>query len=157
METPISTVGVYATIVDLLDLESPGPLHVSSLLPAVSGGPPGGPVMAERHMAPVMIAAEDVDPMADTRARLRTYRAGDWKLVESSNGKRMLFDLSTDPGEVRDLAETRPEQVARLRHELGTWQAALGLPLIEGERGYGEVPEIDAGAEERLRALGYVE
>ena len=157
VETPISTVGVYATIVDLLDLESPGPLHVSSLLPAVSGGPAGGPVMAERHMAPVMIAGEGVDPMADTRARLRTYRAGDWKLVESSNGKMMLFDLSTDPGEVRDLAETRPEQVARLRHELDTWQAALGLPSIEGERGYGEVPEIDAGAEERLRALGYVE
>jgi arylsulfatase A-like enzyme len=155
--TPVSTVGVYATILDLLDLEPSGPLHVSSLLPVLTGGPPGGPVMAERHIAPVSISREDVDPMADTGARIRTYRAGSWKLVVTSKGNRFLFDLATDPGETRNLADARPEKLASLLSELDTWRAALALPAIDEEREYHEVPDLDPAARERLRALGYVE
>ena len=155
--TPVSTVGVYATILDLLELELPGPLHVSSLLPVLDGGPPGGPVMAERHRAPIAISPEDVDPIADMGARIRTYRAGSWKLIETSKGQRFLFDLATDPGEERNLADAHPEQVARLLDELDSWRAALGFPAIGGEREYGQVPELDPEARERLRALGYVE
>jgi arylsulfatase A-like enzyme len=157
VSTPVSTVGVYATILDLLDLEPSGPLHVSSLLPVLAGGPPGGPVMAERHMAPVSISPEDVDPMADTGARIRTYRAGSWKLVVTSKGNRFLFDLATDPGETRNLADARPEKLASLLGELDTWRAALALPVIDEEREYQEVPDLDPAARERLRALGYVE
>ena len=45
----------------------------------------------------------------------------------------------------------------RLLDELDSWRAALGFPAIGGEREYGEVPELDPEARERLRALGYVE
>jgi arylsulfatase A-like enzyme len=157
VETPISTVGVFATILDLLDLEPPGPLHVSSLLPVISGGAPGGPVISERHMTPVGVAPEDVDPMADSSARIRTYRIGSWKLVETSKGETFLFDLDADPGEARDVTAANPTEVARLVDELATWRAALGLPEIAGERTYGEVPELDPEASERLKALGYLE
>jgi hypothetical protein len=47
--------------------------------------------------------------------------------------------------------------VARLLDELDTWRAALGLPGIDETVEYGEVPELDAEARERLRALGYLE
>jgi arylsulfatase A-like enzyme len=156
-EVPVSTVGVYATILDLLDLEPPGPLHVSSLLPALDGGPPGGPVMAERHMAPLGIGPDDADPIADMNARVRTYRAGNLKLIETSKGQTFLFDLEADPGETTNLAESRPTDVARLLDELDTWRAALGLPAIDATLEYGEVPELDAEARERLRGLGYLE
>ncbi len=156
-EVPVSTVGVYATILALLGLEPPGPLHVSSLLPALDGGPPGGPVLAERHMAPLGIGPDDVDPIADMNARIRTYRAGSMKLIETSKGRTFLFDLEADPGETTNLAESRPEEVARLLDELDTWRAALALPGINETLEHGEVPELDPEARERLRALGYVE
>ena len=95
--------------------------------------------------------------MADMGARIRTYRAGSWKLVLTSKGKRFLFDLATDPGETRNLAEARPEKLASLLDELDTWRAALALPVIDDEREYREVPDLDPAARERLRALGYVE
>ena len=157
VETPVSTVGVYATVLDLLGLEPSGPLHVGSLLPAVSGGPAGGPVISERHMAPLGIGPDDVHPMIDMGARIRTYRAGSMKLVETSKGATFLFDLAADPDETTDLAGSRPDELERLRRELDDWRAALALPAIDETIERGEPPELDAETRERLRALGYLE
>ena len=95
--------------------------------------------------------------MADGSVRIRTYRAGPLKLVETSGGRVLLFDLASDPGETTDLAESRPQDVARLMQELDDWRAALGLPAIDAVVEYGETPEVDPAARERLKALGYVE
>ena len=65
--------------------------------------------------------------------------------------------MGADPGEERNLADARPEEVARLFGELDIWRAALDLPAIDEDRLYGEVPELDPAARERLRALGYLE
>ena len=108
-------------------------------------------------MAPLGIGPDDADPIADMNARIRTYRAGSLKLIETSKWQTFLFDLEADPGETTNLAESRPEDVARLLDELDTWRAALGLPAINETLEYGEVPELDAEARERLRALGYLE
>ena len=104
-----------------------------------------------------MATSEPPVVIRNTGARIRTYPAGSWKLVETSKGERLLIDLVTDPGEERNVADTRPQQLARLLDELGSWRAALGFPAIAGEREYGEVPELDSEARERLRALGYLE
>jgi choline-sulfatase len=154
--TPVSTVGVFATVLDLAGIESTAPLHVRSLVPAISGGPPAGPVLSERHIAPAF-AAEDPSPLADRSVRIRTYRAGSWKLVETSAGGLFLFDLAGDPDETTNLATARPDQLERLRGELETWRGALALPAIDATVERGEPPEIDPEAQERLRALGYVE
>ena len=51
----------------------------------------------------------------------RGYRRGQWKLSNTQpplgNGEWELFDLAADPGEVRDLAEERPELLAELLAE----------------------------------------
>jgi arylsulfatase A-like enzyme len=154
--TPVSTVGVYATILDLLGLTSQTKLHVESLLPAVSGGPPGGPVFSERHSNPAA-PRSDVAPAADMSVRIRSYRAGQLKLITTSAGDAMLFDLETDPNEQTDLAASRPADLARLQDELLLWRGALGLPAIDRSIDSGEVPELDPQMHERLRTLGYVE
>ncbi|MEN0651753.1 MULTISPECIES: sulfatase [Hyphobacterium] len=46
----------------------------------------------------------------------RAVRAGDWKLqVNERQGRQWLFNLAEDPTESTNLAESRPEVVARLR------------------------------------------
>jgi len=82
---------------------------------------------------------------------LRSAEHDGMKLIESDRGDLELYDLKTDPAEERNLAQERPDLVARLR--------AL-LPEVAPER-----PDRDAtsGAQgdpellEKLRALGYVQ
>jgi arylsulfatase A-like enzyme len=159
VETPVSTVGVYATILDLVGIEPPPTLHVGSLVPAIRGEGGGGPVLSERHKASEM-AAPGVgydDPQMQPDLRYRAYRDGRWKLVETSGEAIFLFDVEADPEESRNLAGERPDQVARLRSRLESLRAEVGLPAIGADAAPGAGPELDPATEERLRELGYLE
>ncbi|HXX47291.1 MAG TPA: sulfatase-like hydrolase/transferase [Myxococcota bacterium] len=82
----------------------------------------------------------------DTRAReaiywrsghYRSILAHDWKLQVSERPKKnWLFDLSTDPTEKTNLADSRPDKLAELRAILDTHDAQMVTPLwpalIEG-------------------------
>ena len=157
---PVSTVGVFATILDLAGVEPPPTLQVGSLVPVVRGEPGGGPVLSERHdmrgMMPPGVKPPS-DPLMRADARFRAYRQQRWKLVESSHGDAYLFDVEADPGEARDLAAERPAELARLRADLEGVRLELGLPALDAERAAGPSPELDAETTERLRQLGYVE
>ncbi len=97
------------------------------------------------------------DTLMQPDRRYRAYRSGDWKLIESSKGDTLLFDVAADPDEARNLAIERPEQVARLRAELAEVRAGLNLPLLDAELEAGATPELDDATREQLRALGYTE
>jgi arylsulfatase A-like enzyme len=84
-------------------------------------------------------------------------RDGDWKLIwplgkdhPLLSGPPELYDLSRDPGETRDLAAQEPERVAALRGRIERW-------IARGPIERGNVPQLDAEAMERLRALGYLQ
>jgi arylsulfatase A-like enzyme len=77
-------------------------------------------------------------------------RMGDWKLVKTNEGplgddpsvlsdlsSAELFDLSTDIGETRNLAATRPEKVRELAEAWQRWNRQLAPPLWRGGRGGG--------------------
>ncbi len=85
--------------------------------------------------------------------RLSAVRAGRFKLIEDSRSERpMLFDLTADPSERRDLAAAQPEVVASLQKALREREQALPSSRTVD-------PAADARAAERLeelRALGYV-
>ena len=50
-------------------------------------------------------------------------RSGDFKLLDyCENGTVQLFDLANDIGERNDLAEERPEVVARLKKQFEDWR-----------------------------------
>jgi hypothetical protein len=80
------------------------------------------------------------------------------KLVTSSKGDALLYDLAADPGETRDLAAERPADLARMQARLAEVSAEIGLPAIDAPLATeGAAPELDAATRERLRELGYVE
>jgi hypothetical protein len=41
-----------------------------------------------------------------------------WKLIETSKGERMLFDLEHDPGEGQNLASREPEREKEMERRL---------------------------------------
>ena len=90
--------------------------------------------------------------------RYRLLRDGDLKLVATSQGQFLLYDLAADPGETRNLAHERPEALRRMRARMDGVQASLGLPHLDAPLAAGdEAPELDDATRERLRALGYLE
>lgn len=72
------------------------------------------------------------EPLLRPDVRLRTYRVGSRKLVESFPGERHLFDLAADSGELTDIAPCDPERAAALQEELAARCALLALPALDG-------------------------
>jgi arylsulfatase A-like enzyme len=159
VEAPVTTLGVFATIVELAGVEAPPTLQAGSLVPLAAPGadrgPADGPFLAE-ILDPGTPGADRGDPQIRGTGHLRALRAGRWKLVESAAGERFLYDLEVDPVESRDLAAERPEQVAALHARLEAERARLGLPTLD-QVGKGGAAEVDEATKERLRELGYVE
>jgi len=158
VDTAVSTAAVLATVLDALDLDAAAASGVvPSLLPVLEGRPGGAPVLAERLAR--KRGSDRVHPLLRSDVRLRAYRSGPLKLVQTSAGDDFLFDLSSDPDEERNLAAERPADVARLKRELEAWRAAMGIPALDADLAAGAAPvgEMDHEAKERLRALGYVE
>ncbi len=91
--------------------------------------PPGLQGEALPHVTHPSLAEEDIDPLLVARYGARYDRStrvlydGTYKLIRTSRGERMLFDLARDPAEQHDLAAAEPERAADLQRRLDT---ALG-------------------------------
>jgi arylsulfatase A-like enzyme len=77
-----------------------------------------------RHVTRPSLAEEDINPFlvadyGETYDRaVRVLFDGSWKLISTSRGQRMLFDLDHDPGETNDLAAAEPVRVEELARRL---------------------------------------
>jgi arylsulfatase A-like enzyme len=155
---PVSTVGVYGTILDLAEIEPPPTLQVGSLVPLIHGEPSGDPILSEMHARELpMELPEGVDPLLRPDRRYRAWRIGSRKLVETSTGESWLFDVVDDPAERRNLAPERPEEVRALLARVDGLRRTLGLPKIDATVERGAAPQLDAATRQRLKELGYVE
>lgn len=54
----------------------------------------------------------------------KAARVGPWKWLDSARGKG-LYDLSSDPGETRDLSKDKPEVLRMLQKKFAAWRAAM--------------------------------
>jgi arylsulfatase A-like enzyme len=72
------------------------------------------PTMAEEDINPFLVA----DYGEAYNRAMRVFIDGSWKLISTSKGQRMLFDLSQDPQEANDLAAAQPERVQELAQRL---------------------------------------
>jgi arylsulfatase A-like enzyme len=174
----VSTLGVFATIFDLLGMKAPETVQVGSLMPAMEaetqgGGKPvfGRPVMSERFEEKLLSSrfksgtANGKGPLLSPWGRYRTYRSGRFKLAKHfAEGKfsTYLFDLEADPGEMNDLAgeESAKSDLARMEDELKNWEIVLKIPSLDGKPApvrASEEPKLNDEALEQLKALGYVQ
>lgn len=77
--------------------------------------------------------------------------------LEGRDTARFLsyYDLASDPEEMKNLAASRPDEVAQMRQMVSEWEKYLDpAPLPPPEKG--EEDEYPPGLVEQLRALGYM-
>jgi arylsulfatase A-like enzyme len=129
----VQLIDVAPTILALEGLEAP-PMDGVSLAPALSGRPAGARTAY----------AESVFPIRYGWSPLRTVRDTRFKLIEAPRPE--LYDLASDPHELRNLYDSEPPAAARLEAKLRTF----GPP----ERQVTASP--DGPAREQLASLGYV-
>jgi arylsulfatase A-like enzyme len=79
-------------------------------------------------------------------APLRALRGDGWKLIDAPRAE--LYRVADDPGETRNLLETKGTVASAMRTRLATFDPQAG--------GVPQLPKLDADAAERLAALGYV-
>ena len=108
VDTPVQTLDVTPTV--LAEAGAPIP-------PAVQG-------QRLREVSRPSLAEEDINPFlvsdyGETYDRaIRVLYDGNWKLITTSKGQRMLFDLSSDPQEANDLAAVEVDRADELARRL---------------------------------------
>ena len=143
----VGLVDVLPTTLDLLGIARPRGFQPSgnSLAAALRGGP--GPTNASPQYA------ESLVPLLHFGwSDLRVQRRGSWKYVLAPRPE--LYDLASDPHELRNVVDQQPAQAAALR-------ATLTKVLDEERRIAAKSPApgrltLPAETLERLGALGYV-
>ena len=138
------------------------PAHHTDLLPTILDllALPAARIVDGRSLVSLLAESEGrserplltcrVDPMGERELWGLTF--GSWRLLEDlPSGTRKLYDLESDPKELRDLSGTRPEVLADLLARLERLRTEL-LPL---EREHVTVDLTDR-LEKELRHLGYV-
>lgn len=178
----VSTLGIFSTVFDLVNLEVPKTVQFGSLMPAMSLGKPGDepfgrPVMAERFEKKLLSSrfkpgtSNGKGPLLNPRGRYRVYRTGDYKLTKHfENGKfsTHLFDLVVDPNEMNDLAKNPNAKTVldQAEKELRNWELVLKLPGLDGKKApshssrkgkSAKANQLSDEAKEQLKALGYME
>lgn len=130
-------------------------------LAALFGLPPGEHGFEGEDLAPAWAGngLDELDAIAQTEPDLEAFQHGSLKLIleQSSKGERAtthLFDFSSDPHELHDLAAERPDAVTSMRRLFQNSKDELTrrgfAPL-----GVRRTPRFDPETEKALRALGY--
>jgi arylsulfatase A-like enzyme len=148
----IANIDIWPTLLDLLGLPplggADGRSLVSLILAAASGREPDAPsersVFAEldRRWA----GRPEDEPIAET-----SVVDGGYRLIRSAkhSERPLLYDLSVDPGEQRDIAESEPARVAEL-------EAKIDKLLSRPASTWGDPPAVDLDEiKHQLRLLGY--
>jgi Tfp pilus assembly protein PilF len=129
----VSIVDVAPTVLRLAGLGVPGGMQGRDLLAA-----PGGAheVYAET-MYPRMLGWSPLGALVEDR----------WKVIAPEGAAEELYDLDNDPGERENASARRPEAVQAAIARLTAIRSAEVAPASAA---------VNAEAQERLRALGYV-
>lgn len=152
---PVQLTDLLPTILDAAGVALPGDLAVDGSSLVEADPPAERPLLAEfrpgqenRRLFRRARPGFDFDPFD---RRLWSVQRGDLKLILSDRGDAELYDLSRDPGETRNLAGERPEDVRRLAGDVLRGDSAPA--------GAGAEPAfpLDDETREMLRRLGYVE
>jgi len=116
-----------------------GPVQLVDILPTVCAAigaavPDGVQGEALPHVDHEIVAEEHVNPEFVTHygevydRAIRVLYDRTYKLITTSKGERLLFDLGRDPGEAENLVEREPERATALQQRL---DAAMGAMVAD--------------------------
>lgn len=136
-EQPVSNIDFFPTLLEVAGIEQPKGkvLDGVSIVPVLKGGQ-----LEQRPLFwhfPIYLQAYkwgERDPgISDPYFRTRpgsVIRQGPWKLHEYfEDGRLELYNLETDIGEQRNLAETFPEKTEKLHNLLRRWRERVEAPV----------------------------
>jgi len=156
-EAAVGSIDILPTLVELAGGTPLGPnappIQGASLIPLLKD--PSAPSADRPLFAETFTTVFHHTLDTDASIPLASIRDGATQLiVHRSNPESLeLFDLGTDPQELRNLAAANPEKIARLRPALIAWQKENNrLRALYG----GATEKLDPETEKRLKALGYL-
>ena len=138
------------TVLDILDLPLPYPMDGRSLLPELQD---------RAAAAPRVVFLERRDYLPLTRLESSTtwglgkefaIRSGEWKLIHKALEESELYNLHTDPWELRNRISDEPVVAGALRGQLIEWleqRSRSSDPPTSG---------LDDRTVDQLKALGYL-
>lgn len=149
-DVPVASIDLYPTLLDLAGAAAPAGQTLDGI--SWAAVPRGEPAPARERLFWHFPCYVGKAPPSSA------IREGDYKLIEffEDGGRTELYDLSTDPGESRDLAGSQPEKARALVATLRSWQretkAALPAgpnpaydPAADRPRGGRRAPKVGAG------------
>ena len=141
VDTAVSHVDIFPTILDSVGLAAPKAVHGQSLLPVIAGG----------NVAPDRgVYSESLYPLLHYGwAPLRVIRTDNRKLISAPRPE--VFDVRSDPREKRNISLEQPAITAELEQQLGELRAKIEIDAPTA----GAAPDIDAETLAQLQALGY--
>ena len=113
-----SHIDLAPTVLDLMGVPVPTDFQGKSLVPELRG-------QAPESREPILVELTEDSHNPPRRALL----SGDYKIIDFGRSKFQLYDLRSDPGELKDLAKERPEELARMRKALE--ERYRTLPTVE--------------------------
>ncbi len=137
-----SHIDLAPTILDIMGLPPEPSFMGKSVLPELQGGKPDDrePIISE-------LTEDSHNPPR------RAFILGDYKLIVIKERKFMLFNLTKDPAEETDLAETEPDKLAEIKRAYEAAYAKLpvlepygGATLKEGGSAHGPIGPPAGGA-----------
>jgi len=141
VDSAVSHVDLFPTILDAVGIDIPQQVHGRSLLPLMVGDEIGW----DR-----VVYSESLYPLLHYGwAPLRSVRNDHHKLINAPRPE--VYDLRADPKEVRDLSSGRSDIVADLESRLVTLRSVIDAD----EASASPAPDLDPQTLAQLQALGY--
>jgi arylsulfatase A-like enzyme len=149
VDEPVNLVDLPATILALLDIPVPARMRSRDLTGLLAGHPPEGPG----------------ETFSELPEEVMTVREGHKLICGRHSGICRLHDLAEDPGETRNLAESRAELTRSLRARIAAFEAGhaereLRPVVTDAERAGWPAPiraALTGGAVDREALIGLIE
>ncbi len=137
-DRPRGVVSDHVQVVDVL------PTVLQALGAPIPEAVQGSPIqqVARKSLAEEHINPEFVSFYGEVYNRaLRVIYDGPYKLISSSRGERLLFDLTKDPDENHDLAKQEAERVTSMESELEDAMGSMDQKVAAADDPYAHMPD----------------
>lgn len=114
VDAQVRTTDILPTILSLINISVPAELNGESMLPLIQQSAAGHDLLAETDY-----------PLRFGWAPLKAIRTGNVKLIEAPRPE--LYDLKSDPAELKNLYSADSAQTKNAQAELAKWKAKAGV------------------------------